>query len=59
VSIDRHLVSTEEVRAAGASFDAVGVVMGVALVAIGLLAIRWLRRQASGTYRGKSVDISD
>jgi pimeloyl-ACP methyl ester carboxylesterase len=42
VSIDRHLVSTEEVRESGAMFDVFGAILAVVLIGIGLLAIRWL-----------------
>lgn len=43
VSIDRDLVTTEEVQAAGAAFDVARLVL-VGVVAIGvLLALRWLR----------------
>ncbi len=43
VAIDRRLVTTEEVQAAGAWFDAVRTVLIVAVVLGVILAIRWLR----------------
>ena len=43
VAIDGDLVTTEEVEAAGASFDAARTVLIVAVVIGVLLALRWLR----------------
>lgn len=43
VAIDRRLVTTEEVEAAGASFDAARTVLLVAVIAGVILAVRWLR----------------
>jgi pimeloyl-ACP methyl ester carboxylesterase len=43
VAIDRRLVTTEEVQAAGASFDAARTVLIGSIVIGAALAIRWLR----------------
>ena len=43
VSIDRNLVSTEEVRAAATYFDAFRVILAATIIGIVLLTIRWLR----------------
>ena len=43
VSIDRHLVSTEEVRAAATYFDPFRVILAVTIVGVVLLSFRWLR----------------
>jgi pimeloyl-ACP methyl ester carboxylesterase len=43
VAIDRDLVTTEEVEAAGASFDAARTVLIISVLVGVLLAIRWLR----------------
>jgi pimeloyl-ACP methyl ester carboxylesterase len=43
VSVDRRIVSTEEVDQLGSMYAAVGVIVIVVLVGIVLLAVRWLR----------------
>ena len=43
VAIDRRLVTTEEVEAAGGTFDAARFVLILAVVTGGILAVRWLR----------------
>ena len=59
VAIDPKLVTTEEVQAAGASFDFARSVLIASLVVGALLAIRWLRAAIPTFERLRELEVVD
>ncbi|HET7472732.1 MAG TPA: alpha/beta fold hydrolase [Candidatus Limnocylindrales bacterium] len=59
VAIDPKLVTTEEVQAAGASFDAARTVLMIAVVVGIVLAIRWLRSALPTYARLRELGVID